>query len=92
MSVDFDKMDPKVRKLMRKGTGTIKRAAEFLKKNPEPIFAGLELQAMQMRIETLLRSDDDYMKEWKELNERYSKELEAIQTRYVESYIKAGLL
>ena len=92
MSVDFNKMDPEVRKLMRKGTGTIKRAAEFFKKNKEPIFTGLELQAMQMRIETLLRSDDDYMKERKALNERYSKELEAIQTRYVESYIKAGLL
>lgn len=92
MSVNFDKMDPKVRKLMHKGTGTIKRATEFLKNNQESVFAGLELQAMQSRIEILLRSDDDYMKERKELNERYSKELEAIKTRYAESYIKAGLL
>lgn len=92
MSVDFNKMDPKVQKLMRKGTGTIKNATEFLKKHQSEVLTGLQLQAIQARIEFMLRSDDEYLKEKKELNERYSKELEAIQTRYVESYIKAGLL
>ena len=92
MSVDFNKMDPEVQKLMRKGTGTIKNAAEFLKKHKESVFVGLQLQAMQARVDALLRSDDEYLKEKKELNERYAKELEAIQTRYVEGYVKAGLL
>ena len=92
MSVNLNKLDPELQKLMRKNTGTIRKAFEFCKRHKDTILTGIELQAIQARIDILLGCDDDFQKEKKELKERYAKELDSITTRYIESYIKEGLL
>lgn len=66
--------------------------SEFCKRHEQAIFLGMDLMALETKVTVLLSDDDNYKKEVKDLNVQYSKDLQRIRERYIERYIKAGLL
>jgi hypothetical protein len=77
-------IDEKFKKLMSKVNRKVLN-------NPELCRLGLAAQAIEMKFDYLLSNDSDYQAEKKELNERYSKELNTIKEKYAQRYIDAGL-